>query len=126
MNAEDQSPDVSGGVADSVEDQRRHPRTREYGPQELMVCFAGETGEMQTLKTILWDFSEGGLGMESTTALQADEEITISGELHSPYYSVAFRSKARVVYCRPITSTVYRVGVTFREVSYRRLTVDKA
>jgi c-di-GMP-binding flagellar brake protein YcgR len=125
MNAEDQSPDASAGVAGEFDDQRRHPRTREYGPQELMVCFTGETGEMQTLKEVLWDFSEGGLGMESKVALPAEEEVTISGELHSPYYSVAFRSKARVIYCRPITSTIYRVGVSFREVSYRRLTVDK-
>jgi c-di-GMP-binding flagellar brake protein YcgR len=125
MNAEDQSPDAPAGLAGDIEDQRRHPRTREYGPQDLMVCFTGDNAEMQTVKTVLWDFSEGGLGMESSVALPSDQEITISGELHSPYYSVAFRSKARVVYCRPITSTIYRVGVSFREVSYRRLTVDK-
>ncbi len=121
MGTDDQKANASSGVTGTFEEQRRHPRTREYGPQELVVSFQDETGQPQTMRTVLWDFSEGGLGMDSNNPLQEADDIIVSGELHSEEYSVAFRARARVAYCREIGRELYRIGVAFREVSYRRL-----
>jgi hypothetical protein len=121
MRIEDQRASTSSGVSGTFEEQRRHPRTREYGSQELVVSFQDETGQPQTMRTVLWDFSEGGLGMDSNNPLQEADDVVVSGELHSTEYSVAFRARARVAYCREIGRELYRIGVAFREVSYRRI-----
>ncbi len=126
MSTEDQRANASSGVTGTFQEQRRHPRTREYGPQELVVCFQDEAGQPQTMRTVLWDFSEGGLGMDSNNVLQEADDVIVSGELHSEDYSVAFRARARVAYCREIGREVYRIGVAFREVSYRRITAATA
>ena len=121
MGTEDQRANTSSGMSGTFEEQRRHPRTQEYGSQELVVSFQDETGQPQTIRTVLWDFSEGGLGMDSNNCLQEADDVIVAGELHSEAYSVAFRARARVAYCREIGRELYRIGVAFREVSYRRI-----
>ena len=108
-------------ASEALADKRRHPRTREYGPQQLSVTFAVEDGTQHTVPVILWDFSEGGLGMESPRAFSAGQLLTITGELHSTDYSMAMRARARVAYCRHVDTEFYRVGVAFVEVTYHRL-----
>ena len=125
MNADDRSAEAANGLAAEHEEQRKHPRTKEFGSQQLLVCPYG-AGNSEIIHAVLWDFSDGGLGMESPEPLTPEGEVTISGELHGPLYSVAFRARARVAYCRSVTDENYRIGVEFREVSYRRLAGDTA
>jgi hypothetical protein len=108
-------------ATDEILEQRRFPRTREYGPQQLEVVFLSVEGQREKTTATLWDFGEGGLGMESTRPFAPGEELGIAGELHGPDYSMRMESRARVAYCRPIDAETFRVGVAFVEVSYRRL-----
>ena len=107
-------------VPDEIIEKRRFPRTREYGPQELEVLFRTEQGQ-ETITATLWDFSEGGLGMESPHPFAPGEEIQIAGQLRGPDYSMLMNARARVAYSRAIDAEFFRVGVAFVEVSYRRI-----
>jgi hypothetical protein len=111
------APDVS----DEHIEKRRFPRTREYGPQELEVVFHDEEGRQETVTAALWDFGEGGLGLESPQSFSPGDEIQIAGELHGPDYSMRMKARARVAYCRAVDAESYRVGVAFVEISYRRI-----
>ena len=106
---------------EALAEKRRHPRTRDYGPQQLSVTFTVEDGTQHTVPVILWDFSEGGMGMESPRAFSSGQLITITGELHGTDYSMAMRARARIAYCRHVDAEFYRVGVAFVEVTYHRL-----
>lgn len=108
-------------VTDEITEKRRYPRTREYGAQQLEVAFLGEEGRRETATATLWDFSEGGLGMESPRPFAHGEELNIAGELTGPDYSMHLTAKAQVAYCRQIDAECYRIGVAFVEVSYRRI-----
>jgi PilZ domain len=108
-------------VPDDIIEKRRFPRTREYGAQQLDVSFAAEQGQRETVTARLWDFGEGGLGMESPRSFHPGEEIQIAGELHGPDYSMRMRARARVAYSRAVDAEFFRVGVAFVEVSYRRI-----
>jgi hypothetical protein len=67
----------------------------------------------------LWDFSEGGLGMDSPRSFEPGEVIQIEAELKGSAYSMHLGAKARVAYCRKTDKKSYRVGVAFLDVSYR-------
>ncbi len=110
-------------VPDEIMEKRRFPRTREYGPQQLDVSFLGPEGRRETTTATLWDFGEGGLGMDTPRSFAHGEEIQISGELHGPDYSMRMKARARVAYSRAVDAEFFRVGVAFIEVSYRRLPV---
>jgi hypothetical protein len=108
-------------VPDEIIEKRRFPRTREYGQQQLDVMFLDEEGRQETVTATLWDFGEGGLGMESPRPFTPGEEIRIAGELHGPDYSMRMQARARVAYSRAVDAEFFRVGVAFVEVSYRRI-----
>jgi hypothetical protein len=108
-------------VPDEILEQRRFPRTREYGAQLLEVAFLGEEGRQETINATLWDFGEGGLGMESERPFAPGEQLEITGELNGPDYSMRMKARARVAYSRPADAETFRVGVAFVEVSYRRI-----
>lgn len=108
-------------VSDEMIEKRRFPRTREYGPQRLEIVFLGEEGRPETTTATLWDFSEGGLGMESERPFAPGEELQVTGELHGPDYSMQVKAKAIVAYSRKVDAECFRVGVAFSEVTYRRL-----
>ena len=108
-------------VPDDIIEKRRFPRTREYGSQQLEVVFLSEEGRPETATATLWDFGEGGLGMESPHPFAPGEEIEIAGELHGPDYSMRMKARARVAYSRAVDAEYFRIGVAFVEVSYRRI-----
>ena len=107
-------------VPDELLEKRRHPRTREYGAQKLEVVFLSPEGPQTTMAT-LWDFSEGGLGMESERPFAPGEELQITGELRSPDYSMQVKAKAIVAYSRKVDAESFRIGVAFSEIAYHRL-----
>jgi hypothetical protein len=67
----------------------------------------------------LWDFSEGGLGMDSPRAFEPGEIVRIEAPLKGSAYSMHLTAKARVAYCRRSQTKTYRIGVAFLDVSYR-------
>ena len=100
-------------------EKRRQPRSRKYGPQKLFVRRgAGEV--VEPIVGVLWDFSEGGVGMDMPCSLPIDEVVSISGELHSPDYSMNIEARARVAYCRRVDRDHYRIGFGFVEIAYKR------
>jgi hypothetical protein len=107
-------------VPDDIIEKRRFPRTRDYGSQQLEIVFLGEEGPQTTTAT-LWDFSEGGLGMESQRPFAPGEELQITGELRGPDYSMQVKAKAMVAYSRKVDAESFRIGVAFSEITYRRL-----
>ena len=101
-------------------DRREHSRTQEYGPQQLTIS-RNQEGRNDKIVGTLWDFSEGGLGMDLPQALTMDEIVMIEGDLNSPDFAMTITARARVAYCRRADRETYRVGFGFVEVSYRRL-----
>ena len=101
-------------------DRRQHTRTQKYGSQQLTITRSQE-GRNHAIVGTLWDFSEGGLGMDLPRALTIDEVVVIEGNLHSPDFAMTITARARVAYCRRADRESYRVGFGFVEVSYRRL-----
>ena len=112
------SPEIEAPDTAAVE-KRRYPRTRKYGPQKLFVRRgAGEV--VEPIVGVLWDFSEGGVGMDMPCSLPVDEVVSLSGELHNPDYSMNIEARARVAYCRRVDRDHYRIGFGFVEVAYKR------
>ena len=101
------------------QEQRRFRRTREYGPQKLAVSFKLSGSIRGECEAKLYDFSEGGLGMDAPRPFEQGEVVDVEGELKGSAYSMHVVAKGRVVYCRRVDSKTYRVGVSFVEVSYR-------
>ena len=102
-------------------EKRKHPRTKKYGSQDLTITRRGPEIKDRTFKGVLWDFGEGGVGMDLPRALDKGEIVTVKGDLRNPGYSISLKAKARVAYCRRVMRDHYRVGFAFLEVSYRRL-----
>ena len=107
-------------MADNTE-KRRFRRSREYGPRKLSLRFTNADGADDECEATLWDFSEGGLGMDSPRAFETGDELVIEADLYGPAYSMHLDARARVAYCRRVDAKKYRVGVAFLEASYRRL-----
>lgn len=107
-------------------EKRRHRRTREYGPRTIHVGYKTADGGSASCEAKLWDFSEGGLGMDSPRPFANGEVIEIRAELRGPVFSVAMEAEARVAYCRETGPKRYRVGVAFIDAHYRRLDEDQA
>ncbi|MBI1352743.1 MAG: hypothetical protein GC160_00245 [Acidobacteria bacterium] len=102
-------------------DNRRFRRTRDHGPQTLQLSYQEVDGTPHECEAKLWDFSEGGLGMDSPRAFQPGDVIQIKGSLRGPAYSMALDARVRVAYCRRMHKDSHRVGVAFLDVSYRRI-----
>jgi Tfp pilus assembly protein PilZ len=75
----------------------------------------------KTCAAALWDFSEGGLGMDAPRHFAPGEEIRIEVDLMGPVFSMHLKARARVAYCRCSESRSYRVGVAFLDHSLRRV-----
>jgi hypothetical protein len=101
-------------------ERREHPRTHKYGTQQLTII-RDRDGKQDKIVGALWDFSEGGVGMDLPRALIIDEVVGMEGDLRSPDFAMTITAKARVAYCRPVDRENYRVGFGFIEISYRRL-----
>jgi hypothetical protein len=62
--------------------------------------------------------------MDTPKPLKVGEEIELSAELLSKDYSMRVESTGRVVHCRSVGRDLYRVGVSFVNVTYHRLDQD--
>lgn len=102
-------------------DKRGFKRSRDYGPRKISVTFEGAGGKSEACEATLWDFSEGGLGMDSPRAFETGDVVGLEAELYGPAYNMGLTARARVAYCRRVDAKKYRVGVAFLEASYRRI-----
>ena len=100
-------------------ESRRFPRSRSYRTQKLQLTSRDGSGADEICQAKLWDFSEGGLGMDSPRSFETGALLDIDAELLGPAYSIGLKARARVVYCRRIDTKVYRVGVAFIDIAYR-------
>lgn len=103
------------------EQNRRHSRTRKQGPRKLEITYTEGGTSPRSCEATLFDFSEGGLGMDCVTPFRVGSEISIHAELEGSVYSVQIDARARVAYCRKTTQETFRIGVGFVEVAYHRL-----
>ena len=101
--------------------KRKHPRTQQHGPQQLSVTYVDSMAGEKTCAAALWDFSEGGLGMDAPRHFEPGEEIQINADLSGSVFSMRLEARARVAYCRRSESRSYRVGVAFLDHSLRRV-----
>ena len=106
-------------AAAAAREKRRHPRTRKYGEQQIVIRRVDSPSD--TIQAGLWDFSYGGLGMEMDKPLVIGEEIELSADLLSPDYSMRVEGTGRIVHCRSVGRDRFRVGVAFLSVSYHRI-----
>lgn len=108
-------------VVKKSKDSRRHARSQEFGTQKLEITFSADGVENQKCEAALWDFSDGGLGMDSPRSFETGEIIEIQGNFFGPSFSMRVDAKARVAYCRRFNPDFCRVGVAFIEVSFKRI-----
>jgi hypothetical protein len=102
-------------------DQRKAPRSKQHGPQKLEITYVDPASGEKTCGASLWDFSEGGLGMDAPRHFEPGQEIRIQARLTGSVFSMHLDARARVAYCRRSESRTYRVGVAFLEHSLRRV-----
>ena len=112
------SPEIEAPDTAAVE-KPCHPSTRKYGPQKLFVR-RGPGEVVEPIVGVLWDFGEGGVGMDMPCSLRVDEVVSISGEIHNRDYSMKIEARAHVAYCRCLDRDHYRIGFSFVEVACKR------
>ncbi len=101
-------------------EKRQFERTHGYGPQDLDIRYTDGEREAKCVAK-LWDFSEGGLGMDSPRSFAPGEVIWIDADLRNTAMGVQMKARARVAYCRRVEREQYRVGVAFLDISLRRI-----
>lgn len=87
----------------------------------MALTYQDAEGRSKKCEAKLYDFSDGGLGMDSPRSFNPGDVIEVKGSLRGPVYSMEIDARARVAYCRKTDKDVYRIGVAFLEVSYHRL-----
>lgn len=102
------------------QDKRRFDRTRDEGERALGIRYLDGDRKAECVAR-LWDFSEGGLGMDSPRSFKPGEVIWIDADLRNTAMGVQLEARARVAYCRRVEREQYRVGVAFLDITLRRI-----
>ncbi len=96
--------------------RRIHPRSGTYQAEHLKIG----TGD-QFVEGKLLDMSNGGLGVETAVGLDLNSDVTVSGELYGEGSNLQIQGRARVAHCVSVNGNVFKIGLSFQEVKYRRL-----
>jgi hypothetical protein len=112
-------PDIVG-VSTLIAEQRNSPRHRPEIPQGIRICTDSEPGGSRTLAAKLVDTGETGVGVDTCVPLRVGSMVVVEGKLHHRSYSLALKGHARVVHARALGGGVYRIGLAFEDVAYRR------
>ena len=96
--------------------RRTQSRSGKYQAEHLKIG----TGD-QFVEGKLLDMSDGGLGVETTVALDLNSDVTVSGELFGEGSNLQIQGCARVAHCVSVDGNVFKIGLSFQEVKYRRL-----
>lgn len=68
----------------------------------------------------LVDAGETGVGVETCVPLRVGSTVAVEGRLRHSGYSLALKGQARVMHARALGGGVYRIGLAFEDVAYRR------
>jgi hypothetical protein len=112
-------PDIVG-VSTLIAEHRKSPRHRPEIPQGIRICTDAEPGGSRTLAAKLVDAGETGVGVDTCVPLRVGSMVVVEGKLRHRSYSLALKGQARVVHARALGDGVYRIGLAFEDVAYRR------
>jgi hypothetical protein len=107
-------------VSTLISEQRRSARRRPEIPQGIRICTDAEPGGARTLAAMLVDASETGVGVDTCVPLRVGSTVVVEGKLRHASYSLALKGQARVMHARALGDGVYRIGLVFEDVVYRR------
>ena len=107
-------------VSTLITEQRRTPRRRPEIPQGIRICTDAEPGGARTVAAKLVDTSETGVGVDTCVPLRVGSTVVVEGKLRHSSYSLALKGQARVMHARALGHGVYRIGLIFEDVAYRR------
>ncbi|MEX2300322.1 MAG: hypothetical protein WD733_05265 [Bryobacterales bacterium] len=103
-----------------IAERRKSPRQRTEIPQGIRISTDSEPGGSRTLAAKLVDAGETGIGVDTCVALRVGSTVAVEGKLRHRSYSLALKGQARVVQARALGDGVYRIGLSFEDVAYRR------
>ena len=99
----------------SGKQERRHPRQTPKRPVGLQLEVAQGDGKVLAVPATLIDFSDYGCGLQTGSALNVGEVVTVKN-LGFPGNLVRVSDKkARVAYCRHFDEGVFRSGLAFED-----------
>jgi hypothetical protein len=113
------TPDTTS-VGHIFVEQRKSPRRRSEIPQGLRICTPAERGGARKVAAILVDANDSGVGVETYVPLRVGSTVAVEGELRHTGYSLALKGQARVMHAKALGDGVYRIGLAFEEIAYRR------
>lgn len=108
------------GVSTLIAEQRKSPRHRPEIPQGIRISTDAEPGGSRILAAKLVDAGETGVGVDTCVPLQVGSIVVVEGNLRHRTYSLALKGQARVMHARSLGHGVYRIGLAFEDVAYRR------
>lgn len=68
----------------------------------------------------LIDSGDMGVGVDTCVPLRVGSRVAVEGKLRHTGYSLALKGQARVVHARALGEGVFRIGLAFEDVAYRR------
>ena len=104
-----------------IRDRRVSPRCRVDLPAELKISSYSESESPRKFAAKLADVSETGIGVEMFVPLVVGSTVAVAGDLHSPDYSLNLKGKDRVIYCHCEKEGVFRIGLAYEQVAYRKI-----
>lgn len=113
------TPDIVS-VSTLITEQPRSPRRRPEIPQGIRICTDTEPGGARIVAAKLVDTSETGVGVDTCVPLRVGSTVVVEGKLRHSSYSLALKGHARVLHARALGHGVYRIGLVFEDVAYRR------
>jgi hypothetical protein len=113
------TPDIDI-VSTLVDEHRKSRRRRPQIPQGIRICTDAEAGEARTVAAKLVDANETGVGVDICVPLRVGSTVAVEGKLRHTGYSLALKGQARVMHARALGDGVYRIGLAFEDVAYRR------
>ena len=109
------------GMVQPIRDRRVSPRRRVDLPSGLKISSYGENESPRKFAAKLVDVNETGIGVDMFVPLVVGSAVTVAGDLYSSDYSFNIQGKARVVYCRCEKEGMFRVGLAYEQVAYRKI-----
>ena len=101
--------------------QQVPPCPSSYRDQRVQIAGYDRSGNPYRLAAHLVDSSQSGFGVEALAPLMVDSMVSLTGDLHSSDFCMRLKARARVAYCRRQEFGLFRIGLSFEDVSYRSL-----
>ena len=104
-----------------IRERRASPRRRVDLPAGLTISSYGENESPRKFAAKLVDVSETGIGVEMFVPLVVGSTVAVAGDLYNSDYSLNVQGKARVVYCHCEKEGMFRIGLAYEQVAYRKI-----